>query len=516
MGSVNDSPVDDDDLDVRAFARAFTSLLEWAQEIGQSGGDGGELARTRLHEHVPDVGERSVVSRTWAAFEHVNLQGALEAWAAQDGRTVEVVGLRSAHPGFPVELADLVSSGGGRPPVRTGAPDVVDLPSGPDRSRACWRLVMLLVTDERGPHALVVRVDEQRGTPRLAVEVAGLPTEVAQEVLAEVEALRDRLNVYRGQTIELTQGDFGSSGVTFPTLTPTAREDVVLPEAVLARLERHTLGIAARRDALRAAGQHLKRGVLLHGPPGTGKTHTVRYLTQALEGATVVLLSGRSMNLVGAVTELARELAPSVVVLEDVDLVAEDRSFGTGPSPVLFELLDAMDGAAADADLLFLLTTNRADLLESALAARPGRVDVAVEIALPDADARRRLLQVYARGVPLELDESEREDVVARTEGVTASFVKELVRRSVLEALVAGGDGAPLTVVDAAHVGRALDDLLDAAQGVTRALLGVREGADGDDEGGTDGGQGPVRPAGGHPGRSGWFAYAPGRTRPLS
>ena len=73
---------------------------------------------------------------------------------------------------------------------------------------------------------------------------------------------------------------------------------------------------------------------------------------------------------------------------------------------MLFDLLDAMDGAAADADLLFVLTTNRADLLEPALAARPGRVDVAVEIDLPDAEARRRLLELYARHVPLQLSDA--------------------------------------------------------------------------------------------------------------
>src|SRR5206468_3223298 len=121
-----------------------------------------------------------------------------------------------------------------------------------------------------------------------------------------------------------------------------------------------------------------------------------------------------------------RDLQPAAVVLEDVDLVAEDRGFGPGSSPVLFELLDAMDGAAADADLLFLLTTNRADLLESALAARPGRVDVAVEIGLPDADARRRLLEVYARGLRLEVSDAGLAEAVQRMEGVTASFVKEL------------------------------------------------------------------------------------------
>ncbi len=76
-----------------------------------------------------------------------------------------------------------------------------------------------------------------------------------------------------------------------------------------------------------------------------------------------------------------------------------DRGFGPGPQQVLFELLDTMDGAAADADLLSLLTTNRVDLLGPALASRPGRVDVAVEIGLPDDDARRRLFALYVAGV---------------------------------------------------------------------------------------------------------------------
>jgi ATP-dependent 26S proteasome regulatory subunit len=137
---------------------------------------------------------------------------------------------------------------------------------------------------------------------------------------------------------------------------------------------------------------------------------------------------------------------------------------------VLFDLLDAMDGAAADADLLFVLTTNRADLLEPALAARPGRVDVAVEIPLPDAAARRRLFELYARGVPLQLSEDELTAAVEHSEGVTASFLKELVRRAVLESLA---EHAPLSTVTGAHVTRALDDLLDGGQEVTRTLLGV-------------------------------------------
>ncbi len=223
----------------------------------------------------------------------------------------------------------------------------------------------------------------------LRVEVAGLPVEDAQAVHAELDELRNRLNVYRGHLLDVAIAPMGGLSLSFAEVPLTARDDVILPEVVLTRVERHALGVSAHRDALLAAGQHLKRGLLLYGPPGTGKTHTTRYLIGQMTGYTRFVLTGRSLHAIGVVAELARDLEPAVIVLEDVDLVAEDRSFGPGSSSVLFDLLDAMDGAAGDADLLFVLTTNRADLLEPALAARPGRVDVAVEIDLPDAPARQ-------------------------------------------------------------------------------------------------------------------------------
>jgi SpoVK/Ycf46/Vps4 family AAA+-type ATPase len=97
-------------------------------------------------------------------------------------------------------------------------------------------------------------------------------------------------------------------------------------------------------------------------------------------------------------------------------------------------------------------------------------VDVAVEIALPDAPARERLLSLYGRGVPLALTPDDIATAVERTDGTTASFLRELIRRSVLEAL---HDDPALSAVTSPQLSRALDDLLDAAQGVTRTLLGV-------------------------------------------
>jgi ATP-dependent 26S proteasome regulatory subunit len=298
----------------------------------------------------------------------------------------------------------------------------------------------------------------------------------AQAIHARIGELRSQLNVYRGRLLEVGMSPNGGITLDFSDNPTTHRDDVVLPEPVLARVERHALGVATHRDALLAAGQHLKRGLLLYGPPGTGKTHTTRYLMSQLSGYTRLMMTGRSLHAIGAASDIARDLAPSAIVLEDVDLVAEDRSFGPGSSPVLFELLDAMDGAAPDADLVFVLTTNRADLLEPALAARPGRIDVAIEIDLPDADARRRLLALYSRRLPMQLTDSEIDAVIARSEGVTASFIKELLRRAMLECVQ---EDPAASAVTAAHTTRALDDLLDTRQQLTRSLLGVADPASG-------------------------------------
>jgi hypothetical protein len=457
----------------REFAAAFRSFLEWIHSNDNS---------DDVHRAVPDLiagflgpdrEEHSVVTRALPPFEHVNLQTALDAWSVRPGRTVEVHGLSlPPHHGSP-SLQQLVAAE--RMPVRLTAPALIDLPNGPESTLGCLRLALLLVSEPDRRYVLMISGPGERD-PGLEIEVAGLSVDAAQAVLGELDQLRAELNVYRGHLLDVSLSAGGGVHLGFAAPSGLRREDVVLPEVVLARVERHALGVAAHRDALLAAGQHLKRGLLLYGPPGTGKKHTTRYLLGQMTSYTRLVLTGRALVAVGPVTEMARALAPAVVVLEDVDLVAEERTMGPRSNPVLFDLLDAMDGAAGDADLLFLLTTNRADLLESALAARPGRVDVAVEIALPDAPAREQLLALYGRGVPLELTAEDIATAVERTDGTTASFLKELIRRAVLEALhddPARPDHSALPAVTGAHLSQALDDLLDSAQGVTRTLLGV-------------------------------------------
>jgi ATPase family protein associated with various cellular activities (AAA) len=454
--------------EARSFAASFRSFMEWVHSDQFGSRDHNEVVAL-IGDFLGAEGQaRSVVSRTLPVFEHVNLQTALDAWTVEAARSVTVHGVTVPPHYGSANLQQLVT-GEGIPPLRLSAPPLVDLPNGPGSTLACMLFAALLVTDARGRYVVLV-VGPSEHEQVLAVEIAGLPVDAAQAVHAELDALRSKLNVYRGHVLEVSVAPMGGVALAFGEIPTTPRDDVVLPEHVLTRVERHALGVSTHRDALLATGQHLKRGLLLFGPPGTGKTHTTRYLIGQMSGYTRLMLTGRALRAIGSAAELARDLQPAVIVLEDVDLIAEDRSFGPGSSPVLFDLLDAMDGAAADADLLFVLTTNRADLLEPALAARPGRVDVAVEIDLPDADARRRLFDLYARGVPLQMSDSEVAEVIERTDGVTASFLKELLRRAVLESLYTD---STLRTVTAEHTTRALDDLLDSNQQITRSLLGV-------------------------------------------
>ena len=137
-------------------------------------------------------------------------------------------------------------------------------------------------------------------------------------------------------------------------------------------------------------------------------------------------ISGRALGRIREACSVARTLQLAVVVVEDVDLIAEQREAYPGEQPLLFQLLNEMDGLGSAADVTFLLTTNRADLLEPALASRPGRVDLAAELPLPDAAARRRLIQLYRGDLVLEL--TGEDALIERTEGVTAAFLKELLR----------------------------------------------------------------------------------------
>jgi hypothetical protein len=459
--------------DIGRLARRFMTRTVAAARAEES-----SLGRL-LADHLGAQAAAMPLARgSWPAYDQVNVQTGLDAWLAEPGRSHHLVGLTHyRHRDF--GLADLMQPG---QPWSPGIGNVATeaLPAGPGGvTRSCVQCGLYFITDADGAAVLLVRgPEEHSANDDVNVEVASVRPGRAQEIADEIRRLSLEHNVFRGHVIAFRDEVFDhhrGALLSFVDRPQVARDEVILPPEILDGIERQVLGVARHASRLLASGQHLRRGVLLYGVPGTGKTHTLRYLLGRLPGVTAVLLSGRALGMISAACSVARALQPSVVVVEDVDLIAEERGHHLGENPLLFELLNEMDGLGQDIDVTFLLTTNRPDLLEEALAARPGRVDHAAGLPVPDAQARGRLIRLYQGG--LELDLSDPDAVIARTAGVTASFIKELLRRAALQAADEDGDedgeqaGTPLLVTDA-HMTAALDQLLDTRSAMTAILLG--------------------------------------------
>jgi transitional endoplasmic reticulum ATPase len=191
-----------------------------------------------------------------------------------------------------------------------------------------------------------------------------------------------------------------------------------------------------------AAGADPPSGVLLYGPPGTGKTLLARAVAgesgvNFLRVAGPELLDryvGESEEAVREVFERARQTAPAVVFLDEVDAVAGRRGeTGEVTDRVVSQLLTELDRAADHPSLLVLAATNRKDSLDPALL-RPGRLERHVEVPLPDEAARREILAVHARETPLAAD-VDLDAVAAETAGFSGAQLEALVRDASLRAV---------------------------------------------------------------------------------
>ena len=416
--------------------------------------------------------EMAVLTEEVANHRFVDFDIALEVVAARDAGH-RAIGIGGGESRYHHNFSDMIQPpgvgfGGGRFPL--AQVDYANVATGPDTERAAIAFGIRLFRYAGVPVAVLLRkANPYRGRGSATLEVLCPDQSTAARLLDELREISLQRSVLRGQVVGLAYSGYeqAEEGLTFIARPNLTADQVILPEGVLERVVDHVVGIAAHAEMLAAHGQHLKRGVLLFGPPGSGKTHTVRHLLSITPGHTVVLLAGDTLRFVGLAAKLARAMQPAIVVLEDCDLIAEDRDMHHGAKPLLFEVLDAMDGLDADADVTFLLTTNRVEAMERALAQRPGRVDLAVEVPLPDEAGRLALLRLYA---PVgAFGEEVLAETAARTAGTTASFSKELIRRAVLAAAKEGLEPSD------AHLRGANDVILADGERLSRALLGVQD-----------------------------------------
>ena len=234
-----------------------------------------------------------------------------------------------------------------------------------------------------------------------------------------------RWKVFARQHNHLRGQAFFADGEILERRRAYSWDDIMLPAGVRRAIETHVEGFLRNRTRLRALGVKPRRGLILEGPPGTGKTLLGKVLADTLE-ASFLWVSPRHVDhsppAFAHILEVARFVAPTVLFLEDLDLFAEDRDMRS--TMALGELMNQLDGAVDNEDIITIATTNRLEVVEKALRNRPGRFDRVLNVGTMDGPCRRRMLTKLL--VKAAVSDEDLAHLVSATDGYTGAQIEEL------------------------------------------------------------------------------------------
>ena len=329
-----------------------------------------------LQEHFGemDLDEIEITERTYSFRAGPDLQIALNTLEANGFEIKHFFATRQGNN--PVEKFSEAYMKNRRNPVLPVSPSYEEFDIGEDKPLRCLKDgVWLLRSKDVNFHLLLYTANYQGIKLEAAVPKGENGQEVVDAIFGHISQMIKRSQCYRGKVLSLEQKEkySGTSAlITVHKLRQIEREHVVLPPEALDLIDRNVLRFVDQRPQLKKRGISTKKGLLFYGPPGTGKTHSIQFLARALQGHTMLIITAEQMGELSEYMTLARLYEPSVLVIEDVDLIARDRETLHNPAQELLlnKLLNEMDGTKPDADIIFILTTNRPSALESALTAR--------------------------------------------------------------------------------------------------------------------------------------------------
>jgi len=210
-----------------------------------------------------------------------------------------------------------------------------------------------------------------------------------------------------------------------------------------------------RPEIFRRIGVEPPKGILLFGAPGTGKTLIAKAVAHEAK-ATFIRMSGSELvhkfigegaGLVRELFQLARERAPAIIFIDEIDAVGSMRTNdGTSGSAevqrTLMQLLAEMDGFDNRGDVRIMAATNRADMLDVALL-RPGRFDRLIEIPLPDKDARLQILKIHSR--KMQIGDADLDEIARMTEKSTGAELEAVCREAGMMAVRREGESVEMS-----------------------------------------------------------------------
>lgn len=246
--------------------------------------------------------------------------------------------------------------------------------------------------------------------------VVGPPSSVAEFI--QTVRIFSRGN---GPETKIYKGWWDTSPSIDRAIEKAAWEDVVLPASMVDLIELNAIRFFDQREHFERLGVPWKRGLLMTGPPGNGKTHLIRAILNRLPVPRLIVKSfGEDQDDIEDVFDQVRVLAPCVLVLEDIDSLI--------PPMLLSAVLNSLDGTEPLDGVLMLATTNHPEKLDPAIRNRPSRFDRVIEFGPPALPERVRLLGKFLSRLPDEakLLPFELEEVAVLAEGFSYAYMKEL------------------------------------------------------------------------------------------
>ena len=204
-------------------------------------------------------------------------------------------------------------------------------------------------------------------------------------------------------------------------------KSIVISDDYRNTIDRNIVNFIANIDHYKELRLPTSRGVLITGPPGTGKTLLCETIINQVD-CTKIYVTSDSVSNVGDIKQVykvARKLAPTIVIIEDIDTLGGlDRREG-GNHPLLGEFLNCLNGVGSNEGVVTLATTNYPKHLDVALIDRPGRIDLRIEFGLPDNTLRGHIFKKYLSELPT--TKINYTKLIKESEGMTGAYIREVV-----------------------------------------------------------------------------------------